>query len=134
MKLISSVKIMGDNFLADKFEKEIGIEFSSKLNKGQICNYGRFKDKPFPHGFAIVKATDIDSNVNLEFGTFNLILDFALENRTKMIELGAESISIDVAIYHSGMVGWELTREELFKLNQLGSDLSITYYDEELPY
>ena len=131
MTLMTSIKIQGENFLVEELEKELGIEISKKSVKGQICNYGRFKGKPFPYSSATIKATDINADVDLEFGTFDLMLDFALDNKNRILGLGADSLDIDVAIYHLGLAGWELSQEQISKLNKLDTNLLISFYEEE---
>jgi hypothetical protein len=131
MKVYTSINIQGENFDVLEFEKEIGIKFSNKTIKGEIGKFGLYKRRLIPYGSVVISAHEIEPNLDLEYNSLDTILDFGIKNRKIIFGRGAESIHIDIAIYHKGICNWEITLKQIQKIKNFGSGISISCYKEE---
>lgn len=105
--------IMGKDFSPRQLESLSKIELTSKNEKGELANFGRFKGQALPYGSAEV-------NIPINNAINSSQLSSALSILTNEIEhlrfAGVEEIYLTLNIRYKGQCNWEFTKEQIQKI------------------
>ncbi|MFN4146664.1 MAG: hypothetical protein ACK4GN_12630 [Runella sp.] len=128
MDFFINITIYGEQFSPQQLLSTISLPLENCIEKGDIVFIKEHK-KEYNNGSAEIKIEK--GSVEEKINQFNEVLDLLVANREIIREMGGSTISIWVVILRSLQGNWETTSEQIKKIAQIGSSLSITYYQSE---
>ena len=113
------LQLQGETFSPAAAEREAGLSFTEKNERGEIGTRGRYAGQPLPFGAATLWApSEIDPSERLDW-----ILDAVLPHLDTLRSLGGMQGWLHSNVYFDTQCNLEYQPEQLQKLAKLG----ITY-------
>jgi len=114
--------LWGENFFPSKLLDIKDILMSNFIDKGEIGNFGRYRNLPTPYGACNIVApkevTRIDKNI--------WMADFILKNMQKFKNAGATKMTYWI-YWYGGQGNMELSSREIKRIYETGLPLCMDY-------
>jgi hypothetical protein len=126
-KIYAYIRASGDSF-SPRSVAGISFNFKSKNEPGEIENYGRYKDKPIPYGYASIEIP-LKTGEGCFFSPMSESIFPEIQNVLKKCrDAGADDLIIDIAIEHDKECHVEIDPKWLRLFGSLGIPLAISFY------
>ncbi|MEM7347401.1 MAG: hypothetical protein AAF485_24445 [Chloroflexota bacterium] len=123
----SFIALWGDSFSPNRAEAITGLKFTQKHEVGQVGQQGRFRNKPYPFGHAVLKAPETINNDN----KIEWLLDTILPHIETIRDLGMTYGKIHVTYGYVSQCNLEYTPEIVDKIARSGLMFTITSWEDE---
>jgi hypothetical protein len=124
--------LSGPNFSPCDLEQLLKVKLEEKIEPGEICKFGRYKNKLSPGGRAILRlVSDKVGNVTeTDILTSSILKEFVI-NRKKIEKIGVEDMIFHIDIAYKDQCNIEISNVLLKKLYELNVPVTITCYESD---
>lgn len=122
--------LSGQKFSPNEFEQELNVKLEEKIEPGEICKFGRYKNKVSANGMAVLRLSSDEVGNFAETDILTSpILKIFMVNRKKIEKIGIENIIFHINIAYKDQCNLELSNIFLKKLYELKVPVTITCYE-----
>ena len=126
-KAFPYVALFGESFSPNEAEKNTDIKFTVKNEVGEIGKRGKYKDKPYNFGYALLEPPKgIDDLQQIEW-----LVDTMVKNICILRKCGVIDGKFHVTYAYDSQCNIEYEPQFLSKLVEIGLAFTISCYEDE---